>query len=365
MDTILLISNQKLDAPVGRAEKLTFRKNKLEELGWQIKICYIDVNAGKGPIPSLKYLIKCYREVENWNADIVHSISEPYQLHVIGAIVSHLTCTPWLAELRDPIASSPGLNPDGDYRRRFQRTFVEKITVTYADKVVWLDGIQIDDNYFERKYPQISKTQFKKIPGHGVDLEGKEEIKPVKHDQFTLIYAGSFYKGWIEPMRLLDGIKRYTDLYDPNIQIIFFGDWEENYTKYSEKLSINDLITVYGWQDPSEVQNHLAGADGLIYIGGTDNRNKLNIPSKIYDYLTVQVPILGLVDPSFESAKFITSNDAGTVVDPDKSDDIAEAINSIKSGSVPSVPDSTLTKYSRKDIVAEFDNIFRDLIYQN
>lgn len=76
----------------------------------------------------------------------------------------------------------------------------------------------------------------------------------------------------------------------------------------------------------------MKGSGALLYIGGSDPRNRRNLPSKLYDYIGAGRPILALVDLSFRVAKLISDNGFGVVADPDDPSAVAHAIEMIRSG---------------------------------
>jgi len=120
--------------------------------------------------------------------------------------VSTLAAKPWLAEFRDPLVTNVHVKPGS--LSSYLRQLLERIIVTAADRVVWWNGIQMDENYFEQTYPGLPDTMWQNIPElgfGGLNAEAFESADSKTFNEFTLVYAGSFYEGWIEPYDFFEG----------------------------------------------------------------------------------------------------------------------------------------------------------------
>jgi len=255
---------------------------------------------------------------------VINSISEPPQPHMVGYILRQLTDKPWIVEFRDPLWDKPGRNPEEPMiklRRRLESLLVHKAT-----QVVWDDGIQIADDHFETMYPDIPTTRWFELPYIGYEKSRFDRADSHSFERFTVTYAGSFYEDWIEPYTFLEG---FSQLNFPR-KFEVFGDWTEDYQQTAEEAGIEDLISSYGWVKLRELIPTLKGSDVLLYIGGDDPDNAKNIPSKLYDYIGAQTPILAIVDQSFRVAELIEQYNLGLVVPPGDPDSVADALHKLR-----------------------------------
>lgn len=291
--------------------------------------------------------------------DVVSSMSSPFHIHLIGYIVSIFTGKPWLAEIRDPIGSTNPDRDDGVMTRIAD--YVEGLVVRNADKVVWLDGIQMRDEYLQNEY-DAGAGRLQKLPFLGFVSKTFEELPSESYDEFTVTYAGSFYEGWIEPYRFLEGVSKYADS-NEELRVQFYGDWNNNYQEFVEELGIQDSIETKGFVPHKEVVPALKGSDAVLYIGGDNPDNRLSVPSKIWDYIGSRTPIIAIVDPSFRVADLIRNNNLGIVISPDDTDGIAEALRSISSGDLEYSPDEgVFDKFSRRNNIDEYAEVLDSLI---
>lgn len=346
--TVLLVSDYLPTDPGGRAEKLATREGLLAERGWNLVICPVDEPyVLTFPLAVLRGV----RLARRHDADVVHSINNPFHLHVIGFFVSLLCGLPWLAELRDALVTDPDVQ-HGSLRYHARR-LVERLVVTRATKVVWIDGIQLPPDYFATRYPDHS-ADVERLPFLGFVPEQFEEAETASYDAFTITYAGSFYPGWLEPFSFLDGLAAYRrEGGDEDLVVQFYGDWREEYQRHAEERGVAAAIRTHGFVPHEEIVPVMKGSDAVLYVGGTDEKNARNVPSKIWDYIASRRPILAVVDPSFRVAAFIEEHDLGVVASPDDPEAIAEAIRRLRAGRYQGASDATYERFSRARLVDE------------
>ena len=357
MKTALLVSNRLPDESGGRAEKVATRIALMEERGWRVVVGHAPEPYVGGFPSALRDVVRlAFRE----NPDLVVSINNPFHLHLHAFLVSRLTGTPWLAELRDPIASHP------DRARTSPRTWgahaIERLVVREADQVVWHDGIQIPDDYFTTNYPSLPAERFFKLPVMGYERAKFDAAPAEEYEAFTVTYAGSFYEGWIEPYTFLSGLGAYRESGGEPLRAQFYGDWSPEYDRVAREAGVEDWIETHEFVPHEEIVPVLKGSDVLLYVGGDDPGNRLNLPSKLWDYVGARTPILAVVDPDFRVAEFLREHDLGLVVEPGDAEGVADALGWLRAGEIGGfAEDTTLERFSREhsaDVLAQvFDAV--------
>jgi glycosyltransferase involved in cell wall biosynthesis len=356
-EKVLLITNRQPDDPGGRAAKISSRIQLLDEFGWDVVVGYVPEPYVSG-FP--KRLFSVIRAGKQEDVDIVLSINNPFHLHLHGFFASTVLNVPWIAEFRDPILPRPDLSSD-DFRW-YPAAIVEWIVAHFADRVVWLDGIQMPDDYFETTYPNVSADRFVQVPPMGYDQEQFAAADEASYDKFTITYAGSFYEDWIEPYAFIEGLGRWCDANDKPIRVQFYGDWSTDYQQAVTAANVSEVVETYDFIPHEEIVPILKGSDALLYIGGDDPENARNIPSKLYDYIGAQTPIIAIIDPSFRVAKIIKEHDLGIVVPPDDIKGVVDAIERLFEETFEYASSTDIhERYSRRtstgEIVAVMDDI--------
>jgi len=354
--TVLLVSNCRLNDNVGRAEKFASRKRLISQHGWNLEVAYVDPT-----VPGLATGIpRCIRKAHH--ADVINSVSNPPQLQIAGAIAARVTGTPWIAEFRDPLVENPDVS-EGSAAARVRRR-IERYILTHADRTVYYEGIQIPENYFAGEYPNVAPDCCERLPPIGFDLDAFESTSPKTFDTFTITYAGSFYEGWIEPYPFLNGLGRYIKRTgDTDVEGRFYGDWNDDYAAAASESDVADYVTSSPFVPHEEIVRVMKGSDVLLYIGGTDPRNRRNLPTKLYDYIGAGQPILALVDPSFRVADVVADNGFGVVAHPDNPKEISEAIERIRTGTFEYNPDpEQIRNYTRQHSADAYVDVLNNVV---
>lgn len=345
---VLLVTNRRPDDPGGRAEKVDTRVRLLRERGWEVVIGHVPEPYVTGFPRRLYSLLRTGRSAD---IDAVLSINNPFHLHFHGFLASSLLGVPWVAEFRDPILPRPDLS--GESMKWYPAAAVEWLVARHADRVLWFDGIQLPDDYFETTYPDVDPANFVRLPPMGYERDRFEQADPIDYDRFTVTYAGSFYEGWIEPYDFVEGLSVYIDEKDyrttsGDIRVQFYGDWTPEYQRAVEGAGVEDVVETHEFIPHEEIVPVLKGSNAVLYVGGSDPSNARNIPSKIFDYVGARTPILAVVDPEFRVAEFIRDNELGIVVPPGDPGAVSDALESLADGSYAYDPEPTIfDRYTR------------------
>jgi glycosyltransferase involved in cell wall biosynthesis len=358
MRTALLISNVTTDDPGGRAADFATRADLFESDGWRQVIGQVPEPYFKTFLPSI---VRCYRLGRREDVDLVVSVSNPFHLQLVGFVVSILLGCPWVVEFRDPMVTNPDRDPDAFLTK--VAGFVEWLCVTRAERVCWTDGIQVEESYYRESYPEVESETFVELPYKGYEREDFETVGSHEYDRFTITYAGSFYKGWIEPDAFLAGLGTYFADADDDLLVQFYGDWDDGYSALAREEGVESVVETHEFVPHEDIVPVLTGSDAVLYIGGTDPGNSESVPSKIWDYVGARTPIIAVVDPSFAAAEIIESNGLGLVADPRDTDEIAAAIDAIRSGEFTYDPDdSVYERFTRETKIEALAAVFDEAV---
>jgi glycosyltransferase involved in cell wall biosynthesis len=339
---ILLITNVPLNDENSRGANFASRAKLLEDEGWETVEGLISPPYLRNFLPSL---VRCLRIACGEDIDVVTSVNNPFHLHLVGFLITLLTGLPWVAEIRDPIVHNPSRDPNTVTTKLAK--IVEWLVATYADLIVWGDGIQMEEDYFERTY-DIKPERVWKLPYKGYQHDQFASADTASFDDFTVTYAGSFYEDWIEPYTVFKGIKHHVNTHDRDLTVQFYGDWKPEYDEAVTKAGINDIVEHREFVPKSELLPILKGSDALLYIGGTDPENRLNIPSKVYDYIGAKQPVLAVVDPSFRVAELVRKENIGVVAPYENHKAIADALTTLRTEDIFDPDENLYDRFDRQ-----------------
>lgn len=326
MKRLLVISNRKPGEKGGRPEKLAARGEFLRESDWEMNLVKVNPTF----LGIVTGVIRAKSALRHNDFDVVLSMCNPPHLHLVGLIVRNFTSVPWVAEFRDPLVTIPAIESDS-FQARY-RKWIESLVVRTADQIIWPDGIQLDDDYFDTQYADQYDRNWYKLPFMGYRTKKFDDAESTSFDQFTITYAGSFYDGWIEPYSFLSGFQQFVnnrDLSPAEAKFLIYGDWDESYSDTVAEYGLSEFVETFDFIPHDDLIPILKGSDVLLYIGGKDPRNRLNVPTKIWDYIGAGNPILAVVNSEFRVASFITEHQVGVVADYSDPVGIAESLSNL------------------------------------
>lgn len=178
-------------------------------------------------------------------------------------------------------------------------------------------------------YNGYDRDDFKDVKG-----EDSPHCKKV----FDINYVGTWGQS-TSPMFFSAALKELLTKYkylNNKIRVNFVGEvkWDPVLKDQIDSyIKDNELEGVFNWIEflpHKEALRYLLNANLLLLVIGQDKQKsdfyKHRVTSKLLEYLYVQRPILGLVPSDSEPAKIIRECDAGEIVNPENTEEIARAI---------------------------------------
>jgi glycosyltransferase involved in cell wall biosynthesis len=245
--------------------------------------------------------------------DVLFTSFSPVDAHIVGLeLKRHFTSCYWIADMRDEMSMNQMLN-EGDrlyYRKIEGEIGLSADLVTAVSKPI-LDGFQA--------IFKSTTCQFLEIR-NGFD----HDFHPVKvqNEWFTFVYAGTFY-GKRKPdvfFKALSELKNNNEL--PNHWKIQFIGTHRNFSISQEFLPHVEFIPQISNE---EVVGYLSVSDCQLLIHPPSAAKGI-FTGKIFDYLSVERPILGIVDPNDVASELIKSCEAGFIADFNSVQEISTGI---------------------------------------
>lgn len=249
-----------------------------------------------------KTLLKL-KQIHSQNAfDCIISSYSPQEAHLVAIEFKKVfPKTPWIADMRDEMASNPYLTT----QTRNRLLAIEKEINEYADALTTVsEPILLD---FKKSMPKIAI--FKEIR-NGFNHPFKRDLNSEQRNEiFTLGYFGSFY-GAIKPNFLFNALIEIKSqkLFDFELQLVGV---HSNFIIHKE---INDNITVFKKVSYAKSIELMAETSCNILIIPKGERKGV-FSGKLFDYISVQKPVLAFVDTEDVAAKLILDFDCGYVAE--------------------------------------------------
>lgn len=244
--------------------------------------------------------------------DLIYSTAGPFAAHLAAQHLKKNLGTPWLAEVHDPLVL-PGSNPKT--RRQKAYADVERCICTHADMAIWFTDQAMASAL--SRHPALEHRGRVMLPG--VDDPFHDQTPPayVRREFLIIGHFGSLSQSrtllpFIHAMAHLkqDHPETYADL-----QIhIYGGQLDTPSVEASQKLGVSDHIVQWGRieTDPvsgisgrDQVLHRMRQCDALALVHGDDAMCAEYIPSKLYEYLWMQRPIVATVHDNPQMARIL------------------------------------------------------------
>jgi len=287
-------------------------------------LCYFPDQAGPWIIPAF---IRGLRVVRKHKVDAIFATGSPWSGLVVGYLVSRFTGKPLIVDFRDPWMNNPFHLSKGRLLDSWSAR-LERRVVNHASAVsLNTDPLKAE---FLLRYPDIAPEKFFVMP-NGYDPEDFRDIQaePRKESSDTLIlcHAGFLY-GVRDPAVLLEAIRDANKLLrDQGKRIVFrqIGDVNLGYDvreRYGDLVSDGSLILDKA-RPYRECLSALTSADIVVNVQpGT----KTQIPSKLYDYLAINKPILNITSAEGALGDLVLRKGLGDLVSFDQQEELTQLL---------------------------------------
>jgi glycosyltransferase involved in cell wall biosynthesis len=211
----------------------------------------------------------------------------------------------WIADFRDPLADTPGLDALFNGRQRSIARWLEKKTMESADHVV--ANTDASGQELCRKYPHCGGKVT--VIWNGFDPQMRLSPLALPDRPFKLVsHVGDLYLGRnVTP--LLEAIGRLIDrgrLSASGIRVRLVGFAEHGSLPQPEFL---ERASAAGWMDlraarvpREEAEQTSLTSDGLLLV---QPHSAIQVPGKLFEYLQIGRPILAYILPASPAERIL------------------------------------------------------------
>jgi hypothetical protein len=291
-------------------------------------------------------LIRCHRISAIWSTYPIMTA------HCIAHTLSRITGLPWVADFRDPVASS--VESGNRFSVSSQKRWEQRVLARATRVVFTTPGAM--RGYAER-FPDSAHAGRLAVIPNGYDETALADLPPAANRQarrrLRLVHSGILYPEGRNPVPFftaLAHLRTAGTLADDSIEIVLRASGSE--AVYAEEIRRRDLggmVTLAPPISNREALHEQADADALLLFQGA--RYDRQIPAKVYEYLRIGRPIFALVGEGGDTAELL--RDTGGAVQVPVDDvaaierGLAEFIKSLRDGLAPAADESVVRRYSR------------------
>jgi glycosyltransferase involved in cell wall biosynthesis len=244
--------------------------------------------------------------------DLIYSTGGAFAAHITGAALKRATGTPWLAEVHDPLVV-PGQVPVSAQQRMQAR--VERSICTDADVAIWFTDQALASAL--RRNPQLGERGKMMLPG--IDQPFKVLPRYQAGPRFIVGHfgslsssrnLGSFIAALEDLLQLRPDFAQFIELH------VYGGPLDPVSSEKLDHSTVRNNVRHFGRieADPQtgltgreQILQSMRSVDVLLLLHGEVPTCEEYIPSKLYEYLWMQRPILATVHRNPQMAALIRS----------------------------------------------------------
>lgn len=280
--------------------------------------------------------------------------------HLIGHALHRASGLPWIADFRDPMAQD-GYPADPKTWASFKR--IEETAFRFAAFRTFTTPGAV--RMYRERYPEAPAERTELIEnGYDEDsfagLEASAASKDSLHPgKITLLHSGIVYPSERDPTQLFRAMgillksgQLNSARFVLQLRATAHDDWLKG---LAAAHGIADMIELAPPLPYREALEEMLRADGLLVLQAANCNDQ--IPAKIYEYLRVGRPILGLTDPAGDTAEALRRAGVAGIAPLDDAEAIAAALTDviaqIQAGSPISPTAEAVSAGSRRQRSAE------------
>lgn len=223
--------------------------------------------------------------------------------HCVAHSLHRITGLPWIADFRDPVASSASMV---DRRSAASRQRWEAKVLCAASKCVFTTPGTLRD--YAKRFPTLHAAGRLAVIENGYDELAFSDLPTPERRQsgrpLVLVHSGFLYSQGRNPVPFLTALAelKNANRIDPgDVRVILRGSrLEEEYAREIRRLGLEEMVSLPPPVAYREALLEQAAADALLLFQGPEFDRQ--IPAKLYEYLRIGRPIFALVGNQGDTA---------------------------------------------------------------
>lgn len=300
--------------------------------------------------------------------DAIISSSWPITCHTIAKDLKEKHDIPWIADLRDLWNLNPYVSHT--FIREYFEKRLELKTFENADALTTTTDLAAET--LSTLHPSSKIVPI--LSGYDNDdfkfleelVSKRDDFSTELSEKLKFIYAGSLYGGKRDPSYLFEAIRQLEDenkLDSSKISIEFYGD-STGLEEIANRYGLLDIVHIGGKIAHEEVLKKQLNSDVLLLISWDNEKEKMFIPGKIYEYFALKKPVLSIGYKEGSLKDLIEETKVGYHVSSlDSTKEVLLDIYNefIEKGTVELRSDINIEDYSMENMAKKFADLLNEL----
>lgn len=218
--------------------------------------------------------------------DAIVTTALPSSVHVVGAILSAATRTPWIADYRDAWSGNPYF-----HRGRLARAMHKSAECLFVGRAAEITTISAP----LASHLQGVHRRAVTVIENAYDPAEWDAIQDERPQSFDLVYTGTMYAGKRSAAVLFDALKQLRDEGHPSasaVRVHFYGEGNSSVIDEARQASVEELVHLHGTVPRAQAMRAQRRAAGLLIFLSTDPSTVKERGSKYLEYAGARRPML-------------------------------------------------------------------------
>lgn len=301
------------------------------------------------------FAVKKAKEIiEQYQPEVILTTGPPQSVHLIGKSIRKKTDVKWVADFRDPWYEMT-------LQQELNRTFLSDKWDRILEKSVLNNSdIQISVSPSLVKKLNSKQTENKcKLIYNGYDSD--DLTTKSKSQKFQIAYGGMLSNNRTFQV-LFDALKSLKEKVE--FEFIVYGNVENEFREAIVSNQLEDSVKIVSHLSHSEYIKNISEASCLLLLIDDCIHNEWIITGKIYEYMLLKKPILGIGPKGGDAEVILTESNSGVLHGYNDREQILSTLkNYYKYWENETSPFSfEIDKYSRKKQTEELSRYLNELI---
>ncbi len=307
------------------------------------------------------------RLIRRYDVQAIWSTYPIMTAHCVAHTLSRLTGLPWIADFRDPVASSVA---GRDRLTRSTQLRWERRVLSRANYSVFTTPGAMW-SYAER-YPKIHGEGRLKVISNGFDERDFAELPPYRSPlggrPLHLVHAGVLYPSGRSPLPFFEALARlrnsgFLAAHEIRVTLRASGS-ERQFGAELDRLGLREVVDLAPSVPYREALAEQAQADALLLFQGDQYDHQ--IPAKLYEYLRIGRPIFALLGERGDTAAVLREAGSANVVPIEDVSSIerglAQFVTSLVNGEAIQERRCDIAKWSRRQGAVELAQLLDHMV---
>jgi len=308
--------------------------------------------------PSVEYLNSV---IQSNGINTIISTGPPHSMHLIGLKLKEKNPElNWIADFRDPWSQWDLLDKFSlSNRSRKKHHKLESDVFKLASKVITVSET------WKNEFEQIGAKKVAVI-SNGFDSADVQQIVKTPKDKFRIIHAGmlNHFRNPSTLWQALTDLGKENEAFKKDLEIKLIGTLSDriNHELLNDAV-LKESVVLEDHVPHNAIFNEYSKAAVLLLILNDSKNAKGHLPGKLFEYIAVGVPILGIGEINGDAANVLLSTKSGKVISPTDIDGMKLLLLELYTYWKTEQPinQESIDKFERKNLTAKLAELLDNL----